>query len=139
MLATPTAPPAFGRLWPSVPVLQSRTRQCDEKGGSLSHYSAKGLGLLEKTMVDRKSKMVSFRVSPGELQSLQIACSTRGLRSISELARTSMQCWMSLASEPRPLDQQVDELRTRLQSLTEELEQIWAAVRGAGPAEELRE
>lgn len=75
-------------------------------------------------MIDRKSKMVSFRLSPEEYRQLRDACSSHGVRSISELARTAMQSLVTTDGHPAPLHQQLQELRDRLNHLCHEVDRL---------------
>src|SRR3954464_13152709 len=75
-------------------------------------------------MVGRRSKMVSFRVSPEEYRSLCQACSTQGLQSVSELARTAVQAVIGGNGVPRTFDDQLQDLRARLQDLATEFERL---------------
>ncbi|MGA2114353.1 MAG: hypothetical protein ABSH56_06340 [Bryobacteraceae bacterium] len=67
----------------------------------------------------RRSRMVTFRVSTEEYQSLEEACVSRRVRSISELARSAMQQWIGQACRSNPV-----EVERRIQVLAEELERL---------------
>ena len=75
--------------------------------------------------MNRKSKMVSFRVPYAEYLRLQQSCSVTGVRNISELARAAMQRMMQ---NPHPTDaslkEQVASLRLKIAALTTELDRI---------------
>ena len=60
-------------------------------------------------MIDRRSKMVSFRLSWEEYKALQQACSTAGVRSLSELARAAMQHLINGHHDGVPLHDQLRE------------------------------
>ncbi len=75
-------------------------------------------------MMDRKSKMVSFRLSPEEYRQLRDACITQGIRSVSELARTAMQGLMVSTGEAVPLHLQIQELRNRVTVLAEQIDHL---------------
>ena len=66
----------------------------------------------------RRSRMVSFRLSPEEYARLQAVCSAQGIRSLSDLARTAMQRLIEHPSD------EIGELRMQMKSLTSELERI---------------
>lgn len=68
--------------------------------------------------------MVSFRVSPEEYRSLCQACVTQGARSVSELARAAVRLLIVGNNVSVAFEDQVQELRTRVQFLTTELERI---------------
>ena len=88
------------------------------------------------TLLDRRSKMVSFRLSPREYQRLQNACAQYGVRSVSELARAAMD--HIIRSAPAPANgsghwrDEVSELRDRVRNLSTELERLAARVATAG-------
>src|ERR1039457_1485855 len=85
----------------------------------------------------RKSKMISFRVSPEEYQTLKDTCELRGVRSISDLARTAMQKLIASGWQPVPLSDEVRDLRNRVRMLSLQLDQLSTAVhRGRGNGEE---
>jgi hypothetical protein len=83
-------------------------------------------------MSSRKSKMVSFRVSPDEYRRFREACTTHGARSVSDLARTAMSHLMDRHHSPQPdshsLDDQVHVLRQRIETLASELDGLAQAV-----------
>ena len=73
--------------------------------------------------------MVSFRLSPAEYTRLAKVCEQKGVRSISGLARVAMS---KLAAqdivELDPLWEQVREIRTQVQSLSQELDRVSRAL-----------
>ena len=73
---------------------------------------------------DRKSKMVSFRLSPEEYRQLSAVCSTQGVRSISALARVSIQRFIDVDSSKSTPNGQVEDLRLRIRTLEEKLEEL---------------
>lgn len=75
-------------------------------------------------MHDRKSKMVSFRLSPEEYYQFRSACSDHGVRSVSELARAAMQSLIDAKGATLPLYLQVRELRERLDVISGELDRL---------------
>src|SRR4051794_32114321 len=75
-------------------------------------------------MVGRRSKMVSFRVSPEEYSSLCQACSAQGLRSVSELARTAVNNMIRGSRITATVDDQLQDLRARVQTLSTEVERL---------------
>lgn len=75
--------------------------------------------------VDRRTKLVSFRVSPDEYSHLRQACSARGMRSVSEFARIAMQTLVrDEGAGVIPLDIQVRELREQIAALSAQLEHL---------------
>jgi phage shock protein A len=75
-------------------------------------------------MIDRRSKMVSFRLSGEEFQAYRDACASVGVRSLSELARAAMQHMITARPNGTSLDEQVRELRRQVSQLSREVEQI---------------
>lgn len=75
-------------------------------------------------MIDRRSKMVSFRLSWDEYQAYREACATVGVRSLSELARAAMQQLITSHPNGTSLDDQVRELRHQVLQLSREVEHI---------------
>jgi hypothetical protein len=77
---------------------------------------------------DRKSRMVSFRLSPAEYEAAVNHCRTQGYRSLSLYARSAL---LAFESSPHPCSPQaaeMAEIRLRLESLTAEMERIAATV-----------
>jgi len=72
----------------------------------------------------KRSKMVSFRLSPAEYTRFRQVCAVKGVRSISDLARVAMTMVASEEVEIDPLCDQVHEIRMQVQSLTLELDRI---------------
>ena len=70
----------------------------------------------------RKSKMVSFRLSPEEFRLFRLACEERGVRSVSELARTAMQSMLTTNGTAHP--DQIQQLRDRVRTLTADIERL---------------
>jgi hypothetical protein len=68
--------------------------------------------------------MVSFRVSPEEYRSLCQACTTQGVRSVSELARSAVQTMIDGGSVSHAFDHQLQDLHARVQYLSAELERL---------------
>lgn len=78
-------------------------------------------------MINSKSKMVSFRLSPDEYQLYRRACEPHGVASLSELARTAMHRLvrgLSSHEPPAHLWQEVRELRERITFLSNEVERL---------------
>jgi hypothetical protein len=76
------------------------------------------------TVESRRSKMVTFRVSVEEYQSLEAACTARRVRSISELARSAVQQWIRESAPSNPLDNELEQVERRVQILSKELERL---------------
>ena len=88
------------------------------------------------TVLKRRSRMVSFRMSEQEYESLQTLCSARGARSLSDLARNAMQALLhdgqgdGLASVVSQLQRRIDELDLEVKQLI----QLVAAQKSASAA-----
>ena len=76
----------------------------------------------------KRSKMVSFRLSPAEYSRFRQVCAANGLRNISDLARAAMTMVASQELEIDPLSEQVREIRMQVQSINMELERISTAM-----------
>ncbi len=96
------------------------------------------------TSSKRKSKMISFRLSPEEYAILLQACEQRGIRSISELARTAMYHWIAdtspnngngHANGSAVVGEQVRDLRDRVKSISAELDRLVRSVEDHNLAE----
>jgi uncharacterized coiled-coil protein SlyX len=72
----------------------------------------------------KRSKMVSFRLSPAEYTRFRQVCAAKGVRSISDLARVAMTMVASQEVEIDPLSDQVQEIRMQVQSISLELDRI---------------
>jgi hypothetical protein len=72
----------------------------------------------------RKSKMISFRLSPEEYQRLRDTCELQGIRSLSDLARTAMQELIASGWQPVPLSDEVRELRNRVRTLSLQMDHL---------------
>jgi Arc/MetJ-type ribon-helix-helix transcriptional regulator len=77
-------------------------------------------------MPDRKDKMVSFRLSQEEYEQLQKACGERGVRNVSDLARSAMRTLLGHETGRDALVGQVEELRQRVTELSRELDRLSA-------------
>lgn len=77
-------------------------------------------------MSSRKSKMVSFRVSPSEYSRFLEVCTMHGVQSVSELARAAIQGLVAgTITQPEPdVQVQVRTLQDRLDSITLEIERL---------------
>lgn len=76
----------------------------------------------------KRSKMVSFRLSPAEYSRFRQICVAKGVRSISDLARVAMTRVASEEVEIDPLSDQVKEIRMQVQSISLELDRLSLAV-----------
>jgi hypothetical protein len=76
------------------------------------------------SLLIRRSKMISFRLSPEEYQTLQSACLAQGVRSISDLARTAMQRVIAPTNQGDLLADEVRDLRDRVRKLSFEFNRL---------------
>ena len=76
------------------------------------------------TVDSRRSKMVTFRVSMEEYQSLEAACMARRVRSISESARAAVRQWIGETSSSNPLDGELQQVERRIQVLAKEIDRL---------------
>jgi hypothetical protein len=74
----------------------------------------------------RRSRMVSFRLSPDEYARLQSVCSAQGIRSLSDLARTAMQRLIESPSD------EIGDLRNQMKSLAQKLDRISRVLESRG-------
>ena len=80
----------------------------------------------------RRSKMISFRLSPAEYRTLHDACLAQGMPSISDLARSAIRKLMVNEATPRALSEEVRQLRDQVKVISLELERVSRRVEGEG-------
>jgi hypothetical protein len=78
-------------------------------------------------VLDRKSKMVSFRLSSAEYQAAVSTCRTQGFRSMSLYARSALLAFESSPNICIPRDAEMAEIRLRLEFLAAEIQRIAAS------------
>ena len=78
----------------------------------------------------RKSKMVNFRMSTADYERFREICAARGLRSISELARSAMESFADSAAvdDSGPLYPELRNLRMQVRTLALEVDRLAALV-----------
>lgn len=82
--------------------------------------------------VNKKSKMISFRLSSEEFRLLQGACSKTGARSVSELARAAMQrIIIDDSFSPGSTDVEMRELKLKFNALAAEVQRLSRLVAGS--------
>jgi len=81
----------------------------------------------------RRNKMVSFRLSLEEYARFQTVCEARGIRSLSDLARTAMLSMAASQDSPDPLWLEVGALRNQLSSLSRELDRVSKVLEARAP------
>lgn len=85
--------------------------------------------------VNKKSKMISFRLSSEEFRLLQGACSKTGARSVSELARAAMQrIIIDDTFRHGSADAEVRDLKLKFNALAAEVQRLSRLVAGAETA-----
>jgi hypothetical protein len=72
----------------------------------------------------RRSRMISFRLSPEEYDRFSKMCSGRGARSVSDMVRVALLNLIAEEQEFDPLALEVRDLRSQLKSVAGELERI---------------
>ncbi|HVW84505.1 MAG TPA: hypothetical protein VHB50_07480 [Bryobacteraceae bacterium] len=72
----------------------------------------------------RRSKMVSFRLSPEEFAKFQEICASQGVRSLSDFARTAMQQLIASNNLSDPLWHEVGQLREQIRALCVQVDRI---------------
>lgn len=77
-------------------------------------------------VLNRKSRMVSFRLSSVEYQTAVDTCRTQGFRSMSLYARSALLAFESSPNACVPHEAEITEIRRRLEFLTLELQRIAA-------------
>jgi hypothetical protein len=77
-----------------------------------------------RTMIDRKNKMVSFRLSAEEYDMYRRACGAAGVRSLSELARVAIERVVGEGNGKVPVDDQLRDLRETVQCLSKEVRRL---------------
>jgi len=75
-------------------------------------------------MINRRSIVISVRLSRDEYRKYRSACGEAGVRSLSELARTAMHHLVTVRSGTPPVEDQLHDLRRQVQALTHEVEKI---------------
>lgn len=71
-------------------------------------------------VLNRKSKMVSFRISMEDYEKLRIFCISKGQRSVSDLARMAVNVVMEKGGAPS-LESRVADVEGRIHFITSEL------------------
>jgi hypothetical protein len=72
----------------------------------------------------RKSKMVSFRLSPADYLRFRAICEQRGVDSLSDLARLAMERFAASKDQPDSVSSELLDLRSQVRSLSVELDRI---------------
>ena len=75
-------------------------------------------------MIRRKTKMISFRISPDEYHKLRDACMSQGVSSVSELARAAVDTILKHNGSPKPVSEQLADLRERVETLAADIEHL---------------
>ncbi len=83
------------------------------------------MNLKTPRVLNRKSKMVSFRVSSEEHERLRAFCVSKGQRSVSDLARLAVETILDNGEAPN-LEARLCEVESRIHLLTREVVRITA-------------
>jgi hypothetical protein len=75
-------------------------------------------------VLNRKSRMVSFRLSSGEYDAAVNTCRTQGFRSMSLYARSALLAFESSPNARIPHEAEIIEIRRRLEFLSSEIQKI---------------
>lgn len=75
-------------------------------------------------VLNRKSRMVSFRLSSGEYDAALNTCRTQGFRSMSLYARSALLAFESSPNARIPHEAEIIEIRRRLEFLSSEIQKI---------------
>ena len=80
--------------------------------------------LIYMKLAFRKTRMVSFRLSPGEYQTFARLRPELGVRSISDIARIALQHLAATKGDSDPLAFEVRDLRSQLKVMADEVDRI---------------
>ena len=80
----------------------------------------------------RRSKMISFRLSPEEYRILHDACVAQGVPSISDLARSALRKVIAHEPSPSALSDEVRALKAQIRIISLELERVSQRVENEG-------
>lgn len=84
------------------------------------------------TLFNKRSKMVSIRLSDDEFRRLREVCEATGARSISDLAREAMHRLVDMPHNGRaPMETRLEQLDQKLTSLQVRLDKLAERVEGA--------
>lgn len=83
----------------------------------------------------RRTRIITFRVSPEEYRTVEAACVTHKLRSVSDLARDAVQKWISVngphdGARPTPpyraipLEAELERVESDIQAFARELDRL---------------
>jgi hypothetical protein len=78
----------------------------------------------------RRNRMISFRLTHDDYDRFAKMCSERGVRSISDMARTALQRLVAEDDESDPVSFQVRALRGQVKTLAHEVERLAETVEG---------
>ena len=83
------------------------------------------------SVLKRRSRMISFRVSEDEYAGLKILCVDRGARSVSDMARDAVHRLIANHSWPNnQLETVVQVLQVRIEALDSEVKRLGMALNG---------
>ena len=82
----------------------------------------------EMTVLNRRSRMISVRLSEAEYADLVLLCSVTGARSVSDLTRDAMRALLSGANREEAVSVPMGEFRAQMKSLDRKIEQLAADI-----------
>lgn len=85
------------------------------------------------SVLKRRSRMISFRVSEDEYAGLKNLCVNEGARSVSDIARDAVHRLIAKKSSPNPLESVVQVLQIRIEALDMEVKRLGQALNGQPP------
>ncbi len=84
-----------------------------------------------------KSRVVFFRITPEEYETLQNLCLASGARSISDLSRLAVAQYVARSLRPKkdPLEREVQRLRTQIQDLAASVKELSMLLKRCVPSD----
>ena len=80
------------------------------------------------TVLNRRSRMISVRLSETEYADLRLLCSATGARSVSDLTRDAMRALLNGVSREGAISIPVGEFRAQMKNLDRRIEQLAADI-----------
>jgi hypothetical protein len=80
------------------------------------------------TILNRRSRMISVRLSEEEYADLRLLCSVTGARSVSDLTRDAMRALLNGGSRESAISIPTSEFRAQMKNLDRRIEQLAADI-----------
>ncbi len=80
------------------------------------------------TMIKRRSRMISVRLSEEEYTAFKNLCSLTGARSVSDLTRDAMRSVLKRVNHEDPFGTNLEEFRAGMKNLEKKVEQLEAEI-----------